>query len=125
MNVHRRIARRVVVTALLGAQAACGEPRAATDPGGLASSAPPAPPAPPPAGTSVRDELERARACSADAECVHLGDFCHAGCSVTVNREHRDAVLSLLSSPRGKCFMDCPPVDPPICRKGRCESPSR
>jgi hypothetical protein len=119
MDLLRGILPWILAPALMASSAACREPGAATAPGPLASSAPS------PAGAGAGDELERARACGADTECEHLGDFCNGGCAVTVNRRHRDAVIARLSTPHRTCAMDCPPVDPPVCRKGRCESPSR
>ena len=104
---------------LIASLAACGEPRTAGGPGRLATSAPSS------TAASAGDGLDWARACAADAECEHLGDHCNAGCSVTVNRKHREAVLSKLATPRPTCVMDCPPVGPPVCRSGLCESPQR
>jgi hypothetical protein len=69
--------------------------------------------------------MEAARACTADAECEHLGDYCKSGCAVTVNRKHADAVRAKLATPVRTCVMDCPAVGPPVCMKGRCESPDR
>jgi hypothetical protein len=69
--------------------------------------------------------LEEARACSSDEECVHLGDYCGAGCAVTVNRRHQQEAEERLRANPERCNIDCPPVGPPLCQQGRCASPDR
>jgi hypothetical protein len=68
--------------------------------------------------------LAAERACTKDDDCEHLGDFCHGGCSVTVNKAFSAAVAKRLATTE-HCSMDCPPVDPPRCERNVCISPQR
>jgi hypothetical protein len=79
--------------------------------------------APPP--ETVNQLLARAAVCRADADCVHIGDWCAAGCAITVNQRDASEVQRRLTDGTTGCTMDCPPVDPPVCDNGRCRSPER
>jgi len=70
-------------------------------------------------------ELERARVCNADSDCVHLGDACDWGCAVTVNKQSAGEIEKQMRASTEPCHMDCPPVGPPVCEDHRCRSPDR
>jgi len=118
MRLGRGVAGLFVAT--LGVLLAC------KDGGGAGGPSPPPSTASGSSPETLSALVERARACSADADCERIGDMCHIGCNVTIHRKHRDEVRARIAAePEERCFMDCPPVDAPVCDKGRCLSPDR
>jgi hypothetical protein len=80
-----------------------------------------------PSEKSVREALEVANFCTADADCVDLGGRCPFGCYLYVNKEKADAMRELLdeyekgAGAKTRCDYQCLKCDQFACVSGRCE----
>jgi len=68
----------------------------------------------------IRDEIEEARACTADEDCVEVGSVCPFGCSIAVNRAHEDRIGELLDSYESDCTYACAAIDRIECVANTC-----
>jgi hypothetical protein len=94
----RPLARAALLTLLLGAAGCDGGPSEA----------------------EIREEIELARRCQNDHECINLGSRCPIGCAITVNRSEAERILGLLRDLEASCTQDCSPVTRVVCEKSLC-----
>ena len=113
-----RVAVWAVLLAACGAKSADHKPEE-HPPATTIDAAPAKPPA-----ESAADFLARAQMCTADADCVYIGDLCEWGCAVTVNKKFASEAPGKLENPSVRCNIDCPNVGPPVCAHGTCTSPA-
>jgi hypothetical protein len=74
-----------------------------------------------PSAEEIKKEIEAARPCGGDPDCVNIGGRCPFGCDIVVNRAWAERVRKLVNDyPKG-CAQSCgPPPAAIVCESGLC-----
>lgn len=73
-----------------------------------------------PSESDIKQEIESARACQADTDCVDVGTACPFGCSIVVNKSDADHIRDLLDGYTSTCAYDCAQPTSTVCEKNLC-----
>jgi len=73
-----------------------------------------------PSESEIREEIEKARICLNDFECINLGSRCPFGCAVAVTRSEAERIRALLNEFESTCAYGCAQVTEVVCEKGLC-----
>ncbi len=73
-----------------------------------------------PSEEEIREEIEKARVCLTDLECVNLGSSCPFGCAITVTRSEAERIRGLVAGFESSCAYSCKAVTQVLCEKGLC-----
>ncbi len=69
---------------------------------------------------SIQQEIDKARVCAADEDCVNVGSKCPFGCYVVVNKKDAESIRSLLKDYKEVCAYDCMALDKITCKDKQC-----
>lgn len=69
---------------------------------------------------SIKQEIEKARACTTDAECANVASKCPFGCNVTVNQKDAEYIRGLVDGFQSNCQYDCVALDKIVCQNSLC-----
>ena len=74
-----------------------------------------------PSEEDVKQQIEDARACSTNNECVDVGSVCPFGCAIVVNKSQSDRISKLIHEHQNnQCAYDCRAVTGIACEARLC-----
>jgi hypothetical protein len=68
----------------------------------------------------IRTEIEKARNCAHDTDCINLGARCPFGCAITVARSEAERIRQILDEHEESCTATCATYTQVLCEKGLC-----
>jgi hypothetical protein len=70
--------------------------------------------------SNIKQEIEKAKHCDEDLDCVDAGGECPFGCYAYVNKNEVDRIRQLIGSFDSKCVYDCISCPTAVCENKKC-----
>ena len=70
---------------------------------------------------NIKSEIEKAKYCEINEDCVKVDAWCPFGCSVYVNKAEADRIQELIDSFKSNCQYRCQASIGVECKNNKCE----